>query len=362
MRFLEFGKRNLKETWRDPASLAFLLGFPLIFMLLFGLAFGGNIPEYKLGVVDQDRSQISQAFVSEALDKAFEVKPYDNAGKALDDLEVGNIKAYIIIPQGFGEKVFRDWQGQSENISLDIKYDESDIVVAEQVLSIIDAITRAFARIEVPITLNASPLNLKAEITYIDFAAPGIIVFGLLILIPTAARMMVRDKELGFLARMLTTPIRPAEFISGYSLCLFAVAVVQIVIFMLVARLFGMDIVGNAGWAFLIFVLTGLSCIGIGMIIASLTKTENQAEPLSWLISMPLAMLSGAWFSIDLMPSWLRSFAHAFPFSHAIEASRDILIRGTSLGTITTDFLFLGIWTAIIFAAGTILFRRSMAS
>jgi len=363
MRFLEFGKRNLKETYRDPMSLGFLLGFPLVFMLLMGLAFGGEtIPEYDIGVLDQDQSQVSQAFVSEMLDRTFEVEPYDDPDQALDDLKAGDIRAYITIPQGFGEQVARNWQGESEDISLDITYDASDISVAARVLAIVDGLTRGFARIEVPVTLNTSPLHLEAKITYIDFIAPGIIVFGLLILIPASARMMVRDKERGFLARLLTTPTRPADFISGYSLCLFVVAIVQIIIFMVVARLFGMDIVGNSGWAFLTFVFTGLCCIGIGMIIASLTKSENQAEPLAWLIAVPLAMISGAWFSIELMPSWLGSFTHAFPFSHAIDASRSILNRGAGLEAVTTDFLFLIIWTVGLFAAGIILFRRSMSS
>jgi len=198
MRFLEFGKRNLKETYRDPMSLGFLLGFPLMFMLLMGLAFGGEtIPEYDIGVLDQDQSQVSQAFVSEMLDRAFEVEPYDDPDQALDDLKAGDIRAYITIPQGFGEQVARNWQGEGENIALDITYDESDISVAKRVLAIIDGLTRGFARIETPVTLNTTPLHLEAKITYIDFIAPGIIVFGLLILIPASARMMVRDKERG---------------------------------------------------------------------------------------------------------------------------------------------------------------------
>jgi len=361
MRFLELCKRNLKETYRDPLSLGFLLGFPLVFMLLFGFAFSGETtPTYSLGVLDQDQSEISQAFVDEALATAFEITLYDDSSQALEDLKAGDLRAYITIPQGFGEQVYQNWQGEKENIVLDITYDESDLVVKEQVISMIDAVTRSFARIEVPVTLNTSPIHIESEITYIDFIAPGIIVFGLLILIPTSARMMVRDKEKGVLARLLTTPTRPWEFILAYSICLFAVGITQIIIFMVVAVLFGLDIVGSAGLVFLVFALTALCCIGIGMIISSLTKSENQADPLSWLIAMPLAMLSGCWFSIEFMPSWLQSITYAFPFSHAIEASRSILSRGTGFEAVTTDFLFLVIWTVIIFAAGILLFRRKM--
>jgi len=363
VRALEFCKRNLKETYRDPLSLGFLLGFPLVFMLLFGLAIGGETtPEYNIGVVDQDQTEISQAFVDEALAEAFEVTPYDDPLLALEDLKVGDLRAYITIPQGFGEQVSQKRRGGEGNIALDITYDESDIMVAQQVISIVDTITRSFAGIEVSVTLNTSPIHIESKITYMDFIAPGIIVFGILILIPTSARMMVRDKEKGFLGRLLTTPTRPWEFISGYSLCLFAVGIAQIIIFMVVAYFMGLDIVGSAGLVFLVFVLTALCCIGIGMIISSLTKTENQADPLSWIIAMPLAILSGCWFSLEMMPSWFQSIAYAFPFAHTIEASRSILIRGTGLEAVSSDFLFLVIWTVLVFLAGIILFRRSMVS
>jgi ABC-2 type transport system permease protein len=226
----------------------------------------------------------------------------------------------------------------------------------------INSATRAFARIEIPVTIDANPIHVETEITYIDFIAPGIIIFGLLIMIPTAARIMVRDKEKGFLSRLLTTPTRPVDFISGYSLCLVAVAIAQIIVFILVAHLFGMDIVGSLWLAFLIFFLTGLCSIGIGMVVAALSKSENQAEPLCWLFAMPLAMLSGCWFSIEMMPSYLRSAAYAFPYAHAITASRSVLTRGVGMEAINYDFLFLVGWTVAVFVAGIVLFRRTMRS
>ena len=173
---------------------------------------------------------------------------------------------------------------------------------------------------------------------------------------------MVRDKEKGFLSRLLTTPTSPVDFISGYSLCLVAIAIAQIILFMVGAWSLGMDIVGSLWLAFLIFFLTGLCSIGIGMVVASLTKSENQAEPLCWLFSMPLAILSGCWFSLEIMPSYIRNVAYAFPYAHAIDASRGVLIRGVGLEAISGDLLFLVGWAVVIFAIGVILFRRSMRS
>jgi ABC-2 type transport system permease protein len=195
-----------------------------------------------------------------------------------------------------------------------------------------------------------------------DFTAPGIIIFGLLIMIPTAGRIMLHDKETRFLQRMMTTPTRPWEFLGGYSGSMIIIAVIQIIIFILLGWLFGMDIIGNIGLAFAIFLLTAICSIGIGMVVASLSKSENQGESLSWLFSMPLAMISGVWFSIDFLPSYLRTFADIFPYSHAVSAARAVITRGVGMEAISTDFYFLIGWAVIIFAIGTFLFRRTMRS
>ena len=355
MRAWELCKRNLKETYRDPLALGFLLGFPLLFMLLFGAIFSGESTQsLAVGVIDEDHTPMSQAFTSEALTKVsvLKVTSYDDIDTARKDLTFGDLKAYIVIPPGFGQQVSNNWQGEKADITLEMTYDESDVMVSEQLISIINTVARAFARIEIPLTITANPIHIETEIDYIDFMGPGIIIFGLLILIPTAARPIVRDKEKGFLSRLLTTPARPLDFILGYSLSMVGIAIAQIIIFIFGAWAMGMDIVGSLWLAFLVFFLTGLCSIGVGMVIASLSKSENQAEPLAWLISMPLATLSGCWFSIEMMPSYLRGLAYAFPYAHAIDASRGVLIRGVGLEAIGTDFLFLIGWAVVIFAIG----------
>jgi ABC-2 type transport system permease protein len=344
-------------------GMAFLLGFPLVFMLLFGSMFvGDTVPNYPIGVIDEDNTTLSQTFVTEALAEVptIEVVSYEDSTTAWTDLELGDIKALIVIPNHFGESVSRNWQGEDTDIILDATYDESDLMVSQQIIATINAATRSFARIEVPVDIKANPIHIETEITNIDFIAPGIIIFGLLIMIPTSAHIMVRDKEKGFLSRLLTTPTRPAEFITGYSLAMVVVSVAQIIIFMLIGWMFGMDIVGNLWLAFAIFLLTALGSIGIGMVVASLSKSANQAESLCWLFSMPLAILSGVWFSAEMMPAYLRAFARIFPYAHAVDASRAVLLRGSGMEAITGDFWFLVGWAVVIFAFGILLFRRTM--
>lgn len=365
MRFWQLFTRSLKETYRDPLALGFLLAFPLIFMLVFGAAFGSDTtPTYDIGVIDNDQTKVSQSFVDQALTQVpiFDVTGFDDTATAREELKLGELSAYVVIPGSFGIQVAQIVQGAGGNIILDITYDESDLLVSEQIISSINTATRQFAGIEIPITINTNPINIGVDITQIDFIASGIIIFGLLIMIPTSGRIMLRDKESRFLYRMLTMPAKPWEFIASYSLSMVVLAIIQIFFFILMGWLFGMDIIGSLWLAFAVFLLTAICSIGIGMVVASLSKSENQGESLSWLFSMPLAILSGVWFSSEFMPSYMRTFADLFPFSHAVEASRAVITRGVGMEAISGDFLFLVGWAAGIFIIGTILFSRTMRS
>jgi ABC-2 type transport system permease protein len=122
----------------------------------------------------------------------------------------------------------------------------------------------------------------------------------------------------------------------------------------------GLTVVGNLGYAFLIFFLIGLCSIGIGMIVGSLVKSESQTG-ISWIFIVPMAMISGAWFSVDRMPSAIKSIAGALPFIHAIDASRAV-INGSTFSAIITDLYWLAGWTVVLFVAGIVLFRRTMVS
>jgi len=181
-----------------------------------------------------------------------------------------------------------------------------------------------------------------------------------MILISTAAEIIAGDREKGFLARMFTTPARPWDFILGYSLPFIPILIVSTFIYLGVGMALGLTVVGNLGHAFLIFFLIGLCAIGLGMIVGSLVKSESQAG-VSWLFIVPIAMISGTMFTVEYMPSALRSIAGALPFIHAVDASRAIL-NGSSFSAIILDIYWLIGWAVALFAAGILLFRRTMVS
>ena len=359
MKFWEIGKRNLKEISRNPVLLGFLLGMPVAFMLVFcAAAGGGQSGPITMSIVDKDHSQNSSAFIQYlGSTEAIKLKEpiYSQESQAQADLENGKISFYLLIPSGFGVAT----QAQ-QPINLELTYKEADPMIGLRIKPIIEAIGSQFLGVAPPLNVELKGTESKIKNVAVNFYFPGIAIYGLMILISTAAEIIAGDREKGFLARMFTTPARPWDFILGYSLPFIPVLIVSTLVYLGVGMALGLTIVGNLGHAFLIFFLIGLCSIGIGMIVGSLIKSESQAG-VSWLFIVPMAMISGAWFSVDSMPSTLKSIAGALPFIHAIDASRAV-INGSSFSAVMPDLYWLVGWTVVLFAAGIVLFRMKMIS
>jgi len=359
MKFWEIGKRNLKEIYRNPVVLGFLLGMPLAFMLVFCSAFGGeHASPIAMSIVDEDRSQTSSAFIQclgsiEAIELNEPI--YSEKSQAQEDLEDGRIPFYLLIPPGFEEA-----KQAQQTVNLELAYKEADPMIGLQVKPIIEAVGSEFLGMSPPLNVELKGAESKIKNEMVNFFAPGIAVFGLMILITTGAGIIAGDREKGFLARMLTTPAKPWDFILGYSLPFIPVLIISTLIYLGVGMAMGLTIVGNLGYAFLIFFLIGLCSIGIAMIVGTLLKSESQA-PICWVFIVPLAMISGAWFSVEGMPSAIKSVAGALPFIHAIDASRSV-INGASFSAITPDLYWLIGWALVLFVTGIVLFRRTMVS
>jgi ABC-2 type transport system permease protein len=326
MKFWEIGKRNLKEISRNPVLLGFLLGMPVAFMLVFIAAAGGaQASPIALSIVDEDHSQNSSAFIQYlgSVDAIELNEPiYNEESKAQEDLRDGKISFYLLIPSGFQQA-----QQVHQPINLELVYKEADPITGLQLKAIIEAVGSGFLGVAPPLNVELKGTASIIKNPAVNFYFPGIAVYGFMILISTAAGIIAGDREKGFLSRMFTTPATPSDFILGYSLPFIPVLIVSALVYLGVGIGLGLTIVGNLGHVFLIFFLVGLC----------------------------------AWFTVDRMPSAVRSVAEALPFIHAIDASRSVL-NGASFSAILLDIYWLIGWAVVLFATGIILFRRTMVS
>ncbi len=353
MKALELAKRNFKEIVRDRIGMAFLIGMPVVFMLIFGVAFRGMGSEpLTTGVVDEDQTTQSAQFVS-VLDQisALTISTYSDQSEAREELRLGDLDGVLIIPTGFGSQVQTGAQ-----VQLEVLYDESELMMGERFIGILTSAGITYTGSSIPVAVAATGMQVE-DIGYMNILGPGMTVFGLMILIPTAAAIIARDKERAIMPRLLTTPLQPWQFIAGYSLPYVPVLIIQIALYLGIASALGLNILGNFGLVFLVLFVLGLACLALGMIWGTLIKVESQAH-VSWIVIVPMAMLSGAWFSTEGMNTVMRGIAKVFPPTYAISASQDIVSRGLGFSAVGTDLYILLGFAVGLFAIAVILFRR----
>ena len=357
MKFWEIGKRNLKELYRDPIALGFLLGMPVAFILIFGLAARGQTVEpITLGVVNEDQSEISQAFIdSLGSTSVLEIQLTESTSQAEEALTNGELPAYLVIPGGFSRVMT-----SNQPTNLILAYDEANLMLPQRLIPVIREVSLRFLNITIPVNIELVQRESQIASPFINWFIPGMAIYGLMILIPTVGGIMVRDRLRGFLPRLLTTPARPSDFIFGYTMPFIPVIIISAAIYLSVGFLMGLNIIGSFGLAYLILFITGICCLGVGMIMGTVARSEDQATGVPWIFIVPLAMISGAWFEAEMMPVALIRVAEVFPFLHAINACRDVISGGMSLSSISYDLYWLIGWTVALFAIGIAVFQKSM--
>jgi len=187
---------------------------------------------------------------------------------------------------------------------------------------------------------------------------PGIAVFGFAFLLMFSAMMLSRDRESALLARLLTAPLKPRDFILSYSLPYIPMVVLQIAVCFGIGALLGLETPGNAGLAFLVLLVMGICSVELGMILGLLFNV-NQASGVGSVIITLVALLGGIWIDIEAIGGVFYSIGNALPFAHAIDAARDAII-GAGFSSIATDFYWVLGYTVVFFALGTFLFRQRM--
>jgi len=188
---------------------------------------------------------------------------------------------------------------------------------------------------------------------------PGIAVFGFAFLLMFSAVVLSRDRESALLSRLLTTPLKPRDFILSYSLPYIPVVILQMALCFGIGALLGLEILGNAGLAFLILLVMGICCVELGMILG-LLFTANQVSGVGSAIITLVALLGGIWIDLGTIGGVFYRVGNALPFAHAVNGARAVMAYGAGFSGIATDFYWVLGYTIAFFALGIFLFRRRM--
>jgi ABC-2 type transport system permease protein len=341
------------------------LMFPLIFIILLG-SFGSAPKNVPVAVVNYDNGQVALNFLNLLqLGNGVRVVQETTQQQAMNLLSQGSVAAVVVIPAGLSQSV----SGSDVYVYLDNSQPQSAAVVSAQV-------DLTAAKLGTTATLSgvpgANPNILSVISNYVYGASSNYLSFvigGLLIMVASFGAVfssgftMLSDRQLGNLKAFLTAPINAfAVLLSKIAYGTFQ-SILSAYIGLIIGLLYGATVsAGVIGFLELIWIvfLVGLGFSALAIALASRIKQLQTYALVSQTIVMPAAFLGGAFVPITLLPSFLIPIAEVNPLTYAVNAVRDIMIKGSlPIYTLISTSAILLVFTVAMMCLAFLFFRNT---
>jgi ABC-2 type transport system permease protein len=364
-------KRVLRDLKNDRRTLVLIFVSPLLVMTIFGVAFAGDVKDVRVVVVNSDTavasSSLSDKIVSNLDTSVVNVAYANNESDAVAQVQNGSAYAVIVFPSHFTQSVAARASGQTsiaqENVTIRLLADKSNVNVANAVIATVNkAVAQTIEGLgrQLPVSVDTSNAIYGANVQFIDFFVPGIIsvaVWQLTTLLTLIS--FVGERSSGTLFRLLASPLKERELVAGYAVAFGAIGTTQSAVLLSVAViLFNVTIVGDVLLAFGVIALLAVASEGLGILLSSLARREAQAIQFLPFVVLPAFLLSGVFWPIQAIPTWLRPVSYVLPTTYAVEAVRSVTLRGWGLEKIYPDVVALLIFASVFLALATVLLRR----
>jgi len=323
-------------------------------MAVFGWLFNPDTQPFDLALVDEDRTESSQALVA-SFDGIDNVTLKEGSReKEVAALEDGDRGAVVIVPRGFERSV---GDGAA---TLQVFYDNSDLIRIGYVTSTVEAVVDGYNESVLgqtnAVTLEKQAVNTE-DVRFIDFLTPGMVGMTVMWVNLGVGFMLVTWREQGILRRLGVTPLRPGALIFSQAASYALVSLAQVVIVLAMGRLvFDVDITGSYLWLAVTVLLGVLAMLSIGYTIGSLLHTSTSVNAVLNLVAFPMIFLGRSYFPLETPPA-LAPLVNAIPLTHLNDALREVVNRGGSLSELWTPWAVLAAWLVVCFGISIRVFR-----
>lgn len=323
--------RNM-EFLRDRSALVWNLAMP--FMLVIGLAFtfsGSNKDIYKVGLIG-GMERLSSIAPELQSTRYISFIPYNNQDVAINKVKHHQMDMLIDV-----SAAPRYWVNSSSPNG----YLLERIVWGTQ--------GNQFARQAVE----------GAEIRYVDWFLPGILGMNMMFAcLFGVGFVIVRYRKNGFLKRLKATPLGAFQFLLAQLVSrLLLIMVITTIVYAGCDIFINFNMQGSYATLLLVATLGAMSMISIGLLIASRTASEEFAGGILNVMTWPMMLLSGAWFSLEGAQPWVQQVAQIFPLTHVIAAARAIMNEGATLAQVMPEVTVLAITSVVFLAIGAWVFK-----
>ena len=333
-----------REFYRDRAGLGWNILMPVLMVLGFAFIFSGDPPaQLKIAVVTADGALPAQPSGFLAL-RHVQFLPLAQPEPAIPKVERHRLDLLVDL--------------RLDPPSYWVNTDSPKGYLAERLLIGSELESRpqsADGGVAMPVRRVVS----GEAVRYADWVLPGILAMNLMFSsLWGVGWVIVRYRKNGVLRRLKATPLSPFEFLSAQILSrLLVVLGASLVVFLGAAVLLDFPMRGSYLALALVYATGGLCLISLGLIVSSRLRTEELADGILNLISWPMLLFSGVWFSMEGTSAAAQLLSRLSPLTHLVEAARRIMIDGAGLAAVMPEILLLSGLTLVFLTLAARLFR-----
>jgi ABC-2 type transport system permease protein len=352
-------KRDFKKFLSNPFVVLMTLMMPVMYLVIFGNAFGGTISHVPVGVVQEvppyeDTPLFTQAVAAlnhipqKDSQKLLDVTVYTDETAAKQDLAKGLISAVVVFPSEI-----------SNDHAVRLYVDSSNSIVPALVESAVRGILATLGAHN-PVVVN----KIYGDIKYMQFFGVGVIMMAIFTSTMFGGGIaLIRDREAGIHEGYLVTPVQRTSIIAGIiSSGTVRAFIAGFTIFLIDIFITGITIQSMEDFLLVLLVIL-IACIGVTSLVVSFASrfsAQQEYASVVAFLNLILFMTSGAFYPVMGMPDWLRWITVINPEYYGVDALRSIILRGQGLDVIGTDLIALLIFSGAMFILGIATYRRTL--
>lgn len=363
-------ERDLRRFTRNPIMMLASVLLPLIYLVVIGNSFQGQLKHLPIAVVDQDNGPYSRRVIEllQAMKDGpnmVDILKLSDQQEAVDSVRKGFCKAALIIPPNFSEDVVKNLKPQ-----VGLFVDNTDAISSDGIKTVASQSLSYLKSEYIPIRSDPSKAQLRVvelfkKVDYDASLVPGAVVMAIFMgTMITGAFNLVMDKFLGVHESYLSTPLTKKDIVVGIIISgVFITTVMSFIVLVGSMLITGTHLEGGlVSFVLLVFTI-GLSALGLLSMMFIILGRANHPRIVGLIggfLNVIFFFPSGAVYPIESFPGWLKSFAKVNPEAYAVHALKALVFKGAGFAAIKTDIIFLAIFTAIMLAIATVTFKRTL--
>ncbi|MEJ2409351.1 MAG: ABC transporter permease [Novosphingobium sp.] len=355
-------RKEVLALVKDPANRVILIGPALIQSMLFGYAATFDLKHVPYAVLDQSHSAASTDFLARLDGTGIFNRQITltSSAQIADAIDGGQALMAVSIPADFATRL-----AEGRQAPVQVVFDGRNSTTAGAAAGYVNSVVTSYNREREglsPITVvRRAWFNPNLDSRW-QILPAMIATLSMLQTLLLAALSVAREREQGTFDQLLVTPLTPMQILIGKAVPAVLIGVMQSTLVLLITRFwFGIPMTGAPWLLYLgLFGFTGAS-VGIGMSISALALNMQQAMLYTFLLIMPLTLLSGLITPIRNMPELLQILTYGNPLRFGVDLVRRVYLEGAGLSDIAFDFLPLFVMASITMPLSAWLFRNRLA-